>query len=159
MQRYINQITSDIKAAQTNVLPDPELGTEKTYEEFEQKMLTIENAPDMPAKHLYGVSYEELPPPEKLTKQQMQQLIDAIIEMWVKFNISTEFPKNLPLKLRYELIRDCFEDDVHYMPGWSMHQDFCDGWCPGCKIADYCSSIDEIWTKEELEEERRKINK
>jgi len=159
MQKYINQVIGDIKAAQINVPPDPELGTEKTYEEFAEKMQAIENTPDVPAKQLYGVSYEELPPLEKLSEPQMQQLIDAIEETWIKFNISTEFPEDVPLKLRYELIRDCFKDDIHYMPGWSMHQDFCDGWCPECKIADYCTSINEIWTKEELEEERKKIEK
>ena len=52
MQRYINQITGDIKAAQMNLPPDPDLGNEENYEEFEEKMLAIENTPDVPAKQL-----------------------------------------------------------------------------------------------------------
>ena len=158
MQRYIEQIISDLREAGKKVPPETVFKDDEPYEAFEAKMLAIENAPDVPAKQLYGLSYEELPPPDKLTGKQMQQLIDAITETWANFNISVGFPDKAPLKLRYELIRDCFKADVHYMPGWSMHQDFCDGWCPDCKIVDYCDNVHEIWTKEELEEERRKAS-
>ena len=158
MQRYIEQIIADLKEAGKNVPPETVFRDDEPYEEFETKMLAVENAPDVPAKQIYGLSYEELPPPGKLTEKQMQQLIDAVTATWTKFNISVGFPENAPLKLRYELIRDSFKDDVHYMPGWSMHQDFCNGWCPECKIVDYCDSVHEIWTKEELEEEQRKTS-
>jgi hypothetical protein len=157
MQKYINQLICDFKEAEKNVPPTPVLSED--YEEFEEQMLAIENAPDIPAKKLFGVSYEELPPAEKLTKEQMQQLIEAITDTFEAFNCSVELPGNVPLELQYELVRDQFADPIHYMPGWSMHFDFCSGWCPDCKIIDYCDTKDEIWTKEELDEERRKSGK
>lgn len=159
MQRYIEQVIEDLQEAKKNVPADPELGTEDSYEEFAEKMFAIETAPSEPSKNVFGVSYEELPPPEKLTEPQMQQLIDAIEDTLYAFNASVDYKNEMPVKLKYEVLRDWFEEDVHIMPGFTMHLDFCDGWCPDCKIVDYCDSVDELWTKEELEEERRKIKK
>lgn len=154
MQRYIDQLIEDLRQAKNHVPPEPKLS--KDYEEFEEQMFAIETAPDIPAKKLFGVAFHELPPPEKLTDAQMQQLIDAIADTWEAFNIDIYFIDEIPLPLRYEIVRDEFASDIHYMPGWSMTFDFCAYWCPDCKIADYCENKDEIWTKEELEEERRK---
>ncbi len=71
-------------------------------------MFAMENAPDIPMKKLFGVSYKELSPAEKFTNEQMQQLINAIIGVWKVFNIVVDFLVGLPLKLKYELIRDEF---------------------------------------------------
>jgi len=60
------------------------------------------------------------------------------------------------LKLKYELLRDYFEDEFHYMPGFTTMIDFCTGWCPDCKILDYCDIWEETWTKEEIEKEKTK---
>ncbi len=156
MQNYINQLITDLKTAKKNVPPDPMLGTEASYEEFEAKMFAIETAPDISPKKLFGVGFEELPPAEMLSEQQMEQLIDAITEMWEEFNIGVAFKDNMPVKLQYELVRETFAEDIHYMPGSSFTHDFCSGWCPDCKIIDYCDMWEENWTKQELEESRKK---
>jgi len=111
------------------VPPDPKLGTEETYEEFEKKMFAIETAPSVPTKQIFGVSFDELPAPEKLSEKQMQQIIDAIVDTFEVFNIGVDFNEGIPLKLRYEILRDVFEDEVHYMPGFSSTYDFCSGDC------------------------------
>lgn len=153
MQRYIEQIIQDLQNAKKNAVPEPDFSNME-YPEFEEKMLEIEESPNIPCKKIFGVSYEELPPPEKLTDAQMIQLIEAIEDMWEVFGVGSTMPENVPLKLQYELIKDTFLDDFHYMPGWHMTHDYCSGWCPDCKIADYCTSKNEIWTQEELDAEK-----
>ena len=157
MQHYIEQLIDDLAEAKKHVPPEPVFSED--YDEFEKQMLAIETAPDVPAKKLYGISYEELPPPERLTEKQMQQLIEAIADTWAAFNCFIIFPDNVPIKLQYELIREQFAEPIHYMPGWSNNYDFCSGWCPDCEIAEYCTNKDDIWTSEELEEERKKSTK
>ena len=157
MQQYIEQIIGDLQKAKRNLPPDPKLGTEKTYKEFEEKMFALETAPDIPAKQLYGVSYEELPPAEKLTNEQMQQLIDAIAELFEARNYGVDTPENVPINLLYEVMRDEFKGDIHYMPGFSSDFDFCINWCPDCKILDYCEYREEFWTDKELEEEKIRV--
>ena len=156
MQRYINQLIQDLQAAKKNVPQDPQLGTEESYEEFEAKMFAIETAPNVSSKQLYGVSFEELPPKERLTEDQMQQLYDALVDTMEAFNCSIDFPEGVPLHLRYEMLRDTFAEPVQHMPGFTHHYDFCSGWCPDCKLIDYCNSWKETWTKEEIEQEKKK---
>jgi len=142
MQRYIEQLIEDLQNAKKNVLPEPDFGN--SYKEFEAKMFAIETAPSVPTKQIYGVSFEELPPPEKLTIEQMQQLINAISDTWEAFSIGTMCPDGVPVELQYEVMRDSFANDVHYMPGFSSDFDFCIYWCEGCKIAQYCEIKDDI---------------
>lgn len=156
MQRYIEQLIDDFKEAQNHVPPDPKLGTENSYEEFEEKMFAIETAPDVTAKALFGISYEEIPPAEKLSKNQMRQIMEAMIEMLTAFNFYIELPQNVPLQLQYKLLRDFFSEDIHYMPGFTHHLDFCDGWCPDCEILEYCDVWQDSWTMEEIKAEQEK---
>ncbi len=102
MQRYIEQLIGDLRNAKKFVPKETPLS--ENYEEFEQQMLAIENAPDMPVKKLYGVSYEEFPPSEKLTAVQMQQIIDAVFDMWEAFNCSAELPDGLPSNCNMNLL-------------------------------------------------------
>lgn len=153
MQRYIEQVINDLRQAKKNVPPEPDFG--ETYKEFEKTMWEIENAPDIDVKKTFGVSFEELPPPEKLTVKQMQQLIDAIEDTWNAFRISVELPCDIPVKLKYELFRDEFDEENNPIPGYANVFSFCDGWCPGCKLAEYCPSRREIWNDDEFEEARR----
>lgn len=148
MQRYIEQIIGDLKESKKNVPPDPELENTKNYEDFEEKMFAIETAPSQHKKDVFGVSFEELPPPEKLTDKQIEQLLDAIEDTFEAFNISIEYKDNMPIKLKYDVLRDSFKYDIHIMPGFSMHFDFCDGLCEECKMADYCDIKDEIMNDE-----------
>ena len=120
-------------------------------EEFEEKLFEMETSPNIPCKKLFGVSFEELPPANKLTETQMQELIDAIEDTWSVFGIGACFPDEIPLQLKYELVKDTFLDDIHYMPGWQMTHDFCTGYCPDCKLKDYCENCIHDWANDESE--------
>lgn len=148
LDRYIEHVIKDLQEAKKNVPPDPELEKITDQEEFNEKMFAIETAPDVPPKKLFGVSYEELPAPEKLTDAQMLKLLDAIEDTFATFNIGISKIYNIPTKLLYEVVRDYFKEDIHYMPGFSMMLDFCSGWCEDCKIADYCDTKDEFMNEE-----------
>jgi hypothetical protein len=145
MQRYINQIIADFKKAKQNVPPDPELEKAESDEVFAEKMLALETAPSVSFKEFFNVAYEELPPPEKLSEDQMKQIIDAIVDTFKAFHISVDLKPTIPLKLKYEILRDIFIDEIFYMPGFDMTFDFCDGNCNTCKIFDYCELQDKYF--------------
>lgn len=153
MDRYIQQLIDDLAEAEANPVPEPDFGT--SYEDFEKVMLQLELAPNTPSEQLVNVSYEQLPPTEKLNKIQMQNLLIAIFNALSAKGISVCIPgKGAPVELIYTEIRNMFKDGFHAMPGWTI--DFCSGWCPECAFADYCNSCKELWSKEELEKERSK---
>ncbi|MFN8257118.1 MAG: hypothetical protein U0W24_15590 [Bacteroidales bacterium] len=152
MQHYIEQLIRDLRDAKNKVPATPDFGN--TQEEFNAAMDAIVHAPELPPKKVFGVSYEELPPAEKLSEVQMQQIIGAITDTLDAFGVSVHLKAEMPISFKYELLREQFTDSIPYMPGWNI--DFCSGWCPDCRILGYCDSWKNTWTIEEIEKERTK---
>jgi len=138
MQNYINHLIEDLKDAKQ--LAPEALAFSPVYEEFEEQMLAIENAPDVSYEKLMGLTFEQFPPSTMLTEEQMLSLINALEDTFESFNICVDLPQEVPLKLKYDLIRDLFKEKLHFMPGFTCHFDFCSGYCPGCEIALYCKN-------------------
>ncbi len=155
MHHYIQQLLEDFKKAAEKASPkDIDFG--ESYEEFEEAMLEVENAEPVPPEEQFGVSYKELPPPERLTNEQMKLLIEAFITAVEAHGSGITFPDEgkAPVRIRYNALREQFKDGFYAMPGWFI--DFCDGWCPDCTFSDYCKTKDDVWTPEELETEKKK---
>ena len=157
MDRYIEQIMQDLEEAKKNAPPEPDFGD--TYEEFANTMFALETNPGKPAKKIFGLGREDLPPSDKLNPAQLKKLYHAIVDTFTAFSCHISFPEQVPLKLRYDILRDEFADEVMHNPAFLNHYDFCTGWCPGCRILDFCDTKDDIWTEEELENERRKTER
>lgn len=153
MQRYIQQLIEDFNRAEANPVSEPDFGD--SYEEFERAMLKVEEGGNEDAKQLLGVSYEELPPADKMTIEQTQTLLQAMLNALNAKGTQVSFPGDgVPVKIAYTELCSHFKDGFHSMPGWTI--DFCSGWCPDCAFVEYCNAKDDYWTKEELEKERRK---
>jgi len=151
MDRYIEQLIEDFKIAEDNPISKPDFGN--SYEEFSKLMFEMENNIKVSAKNLVGVSYEELPPADMMTVDQTQKLIIALLNALSAKDVNVSFPSNgIPVKLCYTEVRKLFKDGFDKVPGLTI--DFCSGWCPDCAFVDYCPSVNEIWTKEELKKER-----
>lgn len=138
MQNYINLFIEDLNDAKRNAPESPEFS--EIYEEFEEQMLAVENAPDKSFDTLMGIAYHQFPPSTMLNEEQIRSVIDALEDTFNAFNMSIDLPDEVPLIVKYELIRELFTEKTHYMPGFTNHFDFCSGYCPGCKIAEYCTS-------------------
>jgi hypothetical protein len=151
MQKYINQLIEDFARAEAD--PTPEIDFGSSYEEFEKQMHAFENGEKVAPENLINVSYKELPPVEMLNKEQIQRLLISIFNALSAKGTNVSIPGDgVPVEIVYECIREKFKEGFHAMPGWTI--DFCSGWCPECKFADYCKTCNETWTKEELEKER-----
>ena len=153
MQRYIQQLIEDFKNAGSN--PVYELDSGSSDFGFEQIIYKIENDERVSAKQLLGVDYFELPPADRMTVQQTQDLLEAMLNALNAKGTGVSFPGNgVPVKLAYTELRNKFKEGFYSLPGW--HIDFCSGWCPDCAFVDYCNVAKENWTDKELEKERKK---
>lgn len=152
MDRYINQLIEDFAKAEANPISKSDFG--EFDEVFENQMHKIEQRQTVSSVQLFNVSYEELPPVERLDKMQIQKLLLAIFSALSAKGTSVSIPGNgVPVEILYEEIREKFKEGFYAMPGWTI--DFCSGYCPDCKFADYCESCKDSWTKEDLEKERK----
>jgi len=151
MERYIEQLVADLAKAEANPTLEPDYG--ESYEEFEKTMLEIEEGKKIPAKKMLNISYEELPPVEKLSKEHLEKLLPALMSALSAKGTTICIPGgNVPDEIVYREIRELFIEGFNAMPGWVM--DFCSGYCPDCAFVDYCETCKESWTKDEIQDER-----
>ncbi|MEA3494438.1 MAG: hypothetical protein U9R42_00190 [Bacteroidota bacterium] len=145
MQKYINQLIEDLKEAEAN--PVQEIEFSEDYDEFVKQMKLIEEATHEPAENVLGIGYIELPPVERLSKAQIQQLMIAILNALSAKGTEITFPgNNIPVELAYSQLREKFKEGFYSMPGWII--DFCSGYCPDCAFKDYCDNYNkEEWDK------------
>ena len=68
MHHYITHLLTDLEHAASQAVPELDFG--ETYEEFEAIMLQIEEGRLVPSKQLLNVSFEELPPADRLSSEQ-----------------------------------------------------------------------------------------
>ncbi|MBN2835292.1 MAG: hypothetical protein JXR48_10025, partial [Candidatus Delongbacteria bacterium] len=69
MDKYISQLIEELAKAEASPTPEPDFGN--SYEEFEEMMLAIETEETIAAEQVINVSYEELPPEDRLTDKQI----------------------------------------------------------------------------------------
>lgn len=140
MQYYIDQLIEDLKASAEIVVEDIDFS--KNPVEVLEQMLISARAKRKPAKDVLGVSYEELPPAERLTEKQACDLKHEIILALEAKNYKIRFPDKAPapVKVQYEVLRDEFIKGFFTTPGSVL--DFClTGDCNKCRFADYCEFI------------------
>ncbi len=137
MQRYIQQLIEDFNSAERNA--KSKTGLSKQGNSFLDMMEKLENDEPVSGKELLGVGYEELPPPEKLTTLQMQDLMISMLNALSANGVNIVFPGNgIPVKLAYRETRKLFKEGFYAFPGWTV--DFCNGNCSKCAFADYCTT-------------------
>jgi len=135
MDYYIQQLIEDFKLAEENPVEDIEFGDSE--DDIAGFMEAVHLQELVSAKELVGVSYEELPPAERLTVDQMQELLIAILNALSAKGTNVVFPGNgIPVELCYTEVRKLFKTGFHILPGWTV--DFCDGNCMDCAFERYC---------------------
>ena len=113
MQNYVNQLLTDMAAAQKNLptevdyallYPDhPAVAYGLTH------IAEYEMSPRHSMDDLLGIKAEQLPPDDKLSDEQVVQLNDGIVALWEAFNISPDLPNEVPPRLIYEALKNYWE--------------------------------------------------
>ena len=149
MQRYIDQLIEDIKEMyeKMEVVPDTEDETVTDDESFFRHIENVENylhGKPIPIKKITGIIPEQLPPPEKLSKEQMARLADELEHFLGKFHFYLVFPSNYPMNLRYPFIRDFWSEEHVWLQGGQNHIEFCSYIEEECPFPGYCTICEEI---------------
>ena len=104
----------------------------------------------IPLTKFSNISKESFPPPERLDLKQSEMLVDKIAELLKNWNFHLEYPESTPVKEKYRLIYDHWEEFGIPTAGWDFHQDFCTGDCKDCPVKDYCNSYKE-WENDSID--------
>jgi hypothetical protein len=140
MKSYTAFLLEDIKNAHRSASVDADKATPAS---FEMEMEAIENwvagtDPPSTLAHHTGLSVEQFPSVEKLTKEEIIAIIDAFQELLFSWNMQADFPSNLPVERAYPLLIGLLNEEAWFLPGGMLHHDFCTGYAPGCELLEYC---------------------
>jgi hypothetical protein len=146
MKRYIEQLIEDIRRAGQNaphlLEPKRKLTPE---EEFERDMEEVERyvrGEQEKLSDILGIPLSVLPSPDKLTKSQLDILVNELNNLLNAYNFYPDFPENLPDELKYKALLGIWESDQTYMQSGMMHIEFCDYDQENCPFPGYCQSCD-----------------
>ncbi len=128
LQRYINQLLTDIEVATENV-PEPWYPMdEEVDEEFGVLpwMEDPENAPTKSLEEWTNLKKEQFPPDNRLTDAQVSSLLCAIKHMLDVYNCSAVFQIEVPERIQYRVIRERFRQEVPMLKANYFFFEFCD---------------------------------
>ena len=89
---------------------------------------------------IVGIPKSALPPPEQLNDAQVEMIYFGLEEMLIAWHFVPAPPKNVPLRVRYELLRDALGKENCFMGIGEVYMDFCSGDCPDCRLLEYCET-------------------
>jgi hypothetical protein len=130
MQKYVTQLLEDLAAAKGNLPPKPNvrvLYPDHPALDFGLDYIAEwECAPSVRMNDLFGIDAVVFPDANKLSDEQLSQLIEAILELWATFHFEAVIPDETPLNLVYSaLVKKWREDPVQYVSEGVSGLEFC----------------------------------
>lgn len=101
MQKYINQLLADIKAATFDEAEQPP-NFETLEEDFAEVERYIYEVPSLTLGVQIGLDKIQFPPCQKLTVEQAEQVIEALAWCYYSHGVSLGVPERLPTEIMYQ---------------------------------------------------------
>jgi hypothetical protein len=163
MQRYIEQLVNDIRAATHKVQPPHDIWLESGADpddelELEDMSYVEEFVYGKKKKisKITGIESNALPPPRKLTDSQKALLAVELERMLQVFHFYLDFPESYPAHLRYRFIRKLWNKKHVPLSFGENHIEFCDYDESNCPFPGYCKTCEEVSAQMKFDEEEMK---
>ncbi len=132
---------------------DPEIENQ-----FMKNIIAFEEAELKPLYEIIDVNPDDFPPAEKLSKDEINSKFNLLIKCFEDQGFSYDVSDKVPVEVSYRFLTEDYLHEPHeVLPdnfGW--HIDGCSGDCPSCFQVNYCDSVNDIWTPEELKKEQKR---
>jgi hypothetical protein len=153
MEKYIQQLLADL----ANAHHPPELSTAEQVDSimahFEEIDRWTEPHPVTTFFQVCDIDPDQFPAAEQLTRIQMETIIHGVEALLTSWNHIIDWPEQLSIEFRYQLLRELMADEAYYFSQGHIHHDFCTGWAPDCVLKEHCNCL-QFW-KEELSSNRQ----
>lgn len=143
MQAYINQLLEDMMAAQRCTeekkdRPRP-ISIEEHFEEIERWIAS--EAPRHTFSYYCGLTLQQFPPAEYLNNEQLGMLCKGFRDLLFSWNLDTDVPESMPLKLAYPFMISALAEKVDIVDDGIIGIEFCTCDPPSCPFKEYCCCI------------------
>ncbi len=142
MQKYVQQLLADLKAARKIKPKTPDYKTlypnHPAWDYGLDYVVEWEMAPERTMEDLFGIAPMAFPPEDKLSDPQVKKIAIAILKLWESHHIEASFPETAPYRLVYKVLVQCWQEETL---NYSAHGDTCIHICN--HNLDYC-----VWGQE-----------
>jgi hypothetical protein len=125
MEEYIKQLREDLEAAQDVAVPPLSYGDS-------------ENIAKTSLERLSGLGKNCFPPVEKLSHQQLQDLVKAMYAFIESKKHIVNLPNELPLERTYQKLRDKWIDEIEHVEHGLAGLNFCPENLADCDMREFC---------------------
>ena len=145
MQRYVDQLILDIKNAERKeLLPvhnEPELTDEEAIQKhFEEVERWLEGEePAHTFSYYCDLKKEIFPPPDKLTAQQIEQIVSAFNHLLFTWNLGANIIQTVPKDKFYTLLISVLDEKTDIVTDGFLDFEFCNYHPPTCPFGEYCT--------------------
>ena len=164
MKKYVSQLLTDLKAAESKIPPTPnykELYPDHPAHDYGlEHIVAWECTPFQTMSELFGIESDAFPPDDKLTDRQVSVLAKGIMALWLAFGTDVDIPKKTPKRKLYSVLIDAWRNEpMQYIPndgGFSTFE-FCNLDPETCKWGAYCGCIKKVkqWEIDHADFDRR----
>jgi len=141
MQKYILQLTADIRAAARSEAYEPIPKPFSIENHFAEVEAWLED--DLPQERIgeiLGLEVVQFPPVERLNRNQLRKVCEAYEQTMQTYNVSFDLPKRLPWKTRYQLLVGKLEESVMICDDGFITVEFCEYDPSACPFGSrYCT--------------------
>lgn len=156
MEKYLAQLIEDLRAKhKPPAEPTPptfgdDFDPDELFEDVERYM---SGAYEQRIGDVLDLFPEQFPPAERLSPQQMLQLVQAYHDLLFSWNISTDLPEGLSIQTAYRLLVSTLEREVYLSEDGFVTIEFCTYDSENCPYAEVCRC------DEEYEEMKKSMKK
>jgi hypothetical protein len=93
-----------------------------------------------------GLKSESFPIGEKIEKEDLIELTQALIKMFESWNIVVVLPDDLPVEMGYRMTLNLIGEPLPIKEFGYFYMDFCSGSPEECKFEGYCSCLKQVDT-------------
>jgi hypothetical protein len=147
MEKYITQLLADLEKAKDHLPPDYDVQIMNPDDPaLEYGLIGVAeylNSPYYPLENILGIKAEWFPPANKLNVPQIKALVTKLTALWSAFNYHADFPKKLPVDIRYRLMVEKLKEETQYVSDGFIGFEFCHYEPEECPFGkEYCSCKD-----------------
>ena len=125
LEKYVKQLITDLEAAHNSAVPPLSCGDS-------------ENFPKTTIERLSGLEKIYFPPVEKLSHEQLQNLLDAMVAFLESKNYVVNLYHRMPIERTYQKLLDKWTDEIDHVENGLLGLIFCPENLDECDIREFC---------------------
>jgi hypothetical protein len=109
---------------------------EATFDEVEQFLEHSRNPRSTNMLDHFRLGADQFPPPDRLSDEQTNELVELIRRLWAAFNFGADIPEGVPAKIVYPLLLERMAEPTMLMKYGHCGIEFCDYNTANCPFGE-----------------------